>query len=155
MKQTLHSTSSPRPWLWLWVTLLTCVAQVAYADRLKDDQYYKVTEHTDHVTLEILIADGKSTDTWCEWGSVRAYSENGRKGTVYHIMDVETDHHDDDSENWEFYAQTKMPGSRAWLTNTASGVEQEIGPSQGTEWRDRAGNVRYIMYKGKDNLYPL
>lgn len=154
MMQTLHSKSSPRPWLWLWVVLLSAVTQVAYADRLKDDQYYKVTEHTDHVTLEILIADGKSTDTWCEWGSVRAYSENGRKGTVYHIMDVETDHHADDSENWEFYAQTKMPGSRAWLTNTSTGVEQEIGPSQGTEWRDRTGNVRYIMYKGKDNLYP-
>ena len=154
MKATRHLYSPPRPWLWLWVTLLSAVTQVAYADRLKEDQYYKVTEHTDHVSFEILIADGYSTDTWCEWGSIRAYSEDGRKGIVYHIMDVETDHHDDDSENWEFYAQTKMDGSRAWLTNTSTSVEKEITQSHGTEWKDRASNVRYIMYKGKDNLYP-
>lgn len=144
----------PRPWIWLLATLLSAVVQVAYADRLKDDQYYKVTEHTDHVTLEILIADGNWSDTWCEWGSIRAYSENGRKGTVYHIMDVETDHHADDSENWEFYAQTKMDGSRAWHTNTSTGVEKEITQGQGDDWKNRSSNVRHVMYKGKSNLYP-
>ena len=145
METNLRCTKTHRKlWLWLAVLLLSVTAQVAHADRIKDDKYYKVTQYSDHVSLEILVADLDVGNTWCKWGSIRAYSQDGRKGEVFHILDVENDDNgDDDSETWEIYAHNRLSGSQAFLTNPASGGEVEIGFCTDDEWSNRSSNVRY------------
>ena len=156
METNLRCSKTHRKlWLWLAVLLLSVTAQVAHADRIKDDKYYKVTQYSDHVSLEILVADLDVGNTWCKWGSIRAYSQDGRKGEVFHILDVENDDNgDDDSETWEIYAHNRLSGSQAFLTNPASGGEVEIGFCTDDEWSNRSSNVRYRIQKGKSNEYP-
>ena len=155
METNLRCTKTHRKlWLWLAVLLLSVTAQVAHADRIKDDKYFKVTQYSDHVSFEILVADLWSSDTWCKWGSIRAYSQSDRKGEVFYIMDVQNDDADNDTEGWEIYAHNILPGSQAFLTNPLSGSEVEIGTCTDEEWTNHASNVRYKIYKGEDNLYP-
>ena len=58
MKQLTNITSKSR-WLWMWLFALILSAQVTnvYADKLVDSGNFKVTEHGDHVSFEIMIAD--------------------------------------------------------------------------------------------------
>ena len=153
MKQQTNLALKSR-WLCTWLFALILSAQVTnvYADKLVDAGNFKVTEHGDHVTFEIMIADLYSSNTWCEWGSIRAYSNSNRTGTVYHLMDVECDDNgDDDKIGWDFYAQTKMKGGRAWLTNSKSGTEVEIEADP--NWDNRSNRKKYTMEKQKSDNY--
>ena len=153
MKQLTNIASkSRRLWMWLFALILSAQVMNVHADKLTDTGNYKVTEHGDHVTFEIMIADLYSSNTWCEWGSIRAYSNSNRTGTVYHLMDVECDDNGDDSKiGWDFYAQTKMKGGRAWLTNPQYGSEKEIVDDP--NWDNRSARTKYTMSKGSDDNY--
>ena len=147
--QSSHKRQAPVLWIWVLMMLLSANATTALADEIKKEANYTATVHGDHISLEVMVADLKSANTWCKSGSIRAYSQSGRKGTVLHLMDVETDNCSNDNEiGWELYAQTKMPGSMAFLTNSMMGEQTEIKASEGDEWSQRADNVKYTLRKG-------
>ena len=151
-------------WVWWLVMVLSMSVTPAFADKIKDDANFTVTEHNGYVTFEIMLMDGNWSDTWCRVGSVHAYSGSGGTGTDLHIMDVETNHDDDDRTNWEFFARNTTDGSIAFLANpVASGAIIEIRPAAWEDWKDgnddnnrnaRPSSVRYTCEKSSGNLCP-
>ena len=147
----IDSFSQSGRWFWLMVVMLATSVMTMRADEIVKEKNYKVTNYSDHVSFEIMIADLNYSNTWCEWGTIYAYSQEGRKGTKIALMDVETDDNgDDDKVGWDFYARNRVDGSKAFLTNPKSGDDVEIRRMTDAEWKNK--KKTYEMEKKKETL---
>ena len=136
--------------------MLTAFATSVQADDMKKEQFFTMTSYTDHVSFEILLTDLWSSNTWAKQGTIRAYSQDGRKGDVLWLMDVQTkDWDDDDKADWDVFARVAIDGAKAWFTNMYGGGEKEITRVAQSDWNDNTYDQhRYTLNKGykKDDL---
>lgn len=163
MQTHLHSSPPARLLSWLMVLLFTGIAAPALADELDKDENFTVTQYKDHLHFKLMIMDGKNKDTWCRVGSIHAYSGPNKTGTHIHLMDVECDQGEDDSTDKEIFSRNVHEGTRAFLTNTPTGVEKLIDFASWDQWgngyddnvrKNRPTEVRYTIKKSSSELRP-
>lgn len=163
LRQLSQAFPSSRLWSWMMVVLFAFMASPALADELDNDKNFTVTQYKDHLHFKIMIMDGKNKDTWCRVGSIHAWSGANQTGTHLHLMDVECDQGEDDSTDKEIFSRNVLEGTKAFLTNPASGENPVIQFASWSEWGDgnnddvrkaRPNKVRYTIKKESSDLRP-
>lgn len=133
------------------MTLLLLVAGVSGLmadDWVLFESKYNATHYTDHLYLEVFLADLDGKNTYCQEGTLIA--TNGSKSidllTLKYINQG-----DDESQTAEVYAKLLMSNAKAWFINSQSG-DQELSTSEKSHWLTKEGSDYHYM-KTKINFY--
>ncbi len=134
------------------MTLLLLVAgtnAVKASDWVLNEDKYSATHYTDHLYLEVFLADLDGKNTFCQEGTLIA--TNGVKSidllTLKYINEG-----DDDKDNADVKAKLVMPNAKAWFTNGAYGVPELTGTEQ-TFLLKKWGSSKHYMTAYIDLYY--
>ena len=133
------------------MTLLLLVAGVSGLmadDWVLFESKYNATHYTDHLYLEVFLADLDGKNTYCQEGTLIA--TNGSKSidllTLKYINEG-----DDENQTAKVKAKLLMKNAKAWFTNSQSG-DQELSTSENTHWLTKWGSDYHYM-TAQINLY--
>ena len=150
MKQTTRQRRG-RPWQWLQVTALMLVmlaggSSAAQADRMKNNDYFTMSNQYDHLHFSLLAADLDGANSYSKSGTIKATCN----GTTYEILKIHsTGSGDDDGNSWNVYGYDPNGsdwGGVCYITNTSTGGETKVD-------RGNSDN-NYSVKKGEDDEYP-
>ena len=144
MNNYRHNDVRPgtRRWAWGLVVLFVMCATTVWADRVRNDLYYVLSNHGDYISFDLLMTDLGGRNTYCKSGTV--WAVNTQTSKEIKLFDVYTnDMKDDDRSDWDIYAQMFCKGAKAYLTNCVGNPEKEI----------TAEKTKYTVDKGYKNDY--
>ncbi|MBQ7996524.1 MAG: hypothetical protein IJ249_02520 [Paludibacteraceae bacterium] len=122
---------------------------VMASDWVLNEDKYSATHYTDHLYLEVFLADLDGKNTFCQEGTLIA--TNGSKSidllTLKYINEG-----DDDKDNADVKAKLVMPNAKAWFTNGAYGVPELTGTEQ-TFLLKKWGSSKHYMTACIDLYY--
>ena len=124
------------------IVLATATAR---ADRMKDNDYFTMSNKGDHLHFKLQMADAWSLNTYCDWGGILC--SDGTSNTE--IIILYSGDGDDDGDNWKIYAMDRNGqnwGGQSFITNIYPSGESKI------EFRNGDSGTAYTIRK-KD-LYP-
>lgn len=128
--------------------LSACVGTIQADDWVLFESKYNAWHYTDHLYLEVFLADLDGGNTYCKEGTLVA--TNGSKSidllTLKYINQG-----DDESQTAEVYAKLLMSNAKAWFINSQSG-DQELSTSEKSHWLTKEGSDYHYM-KTKINFY--
>ena len=131
----------------LWM-LIAGTSSLLADDWVLFESKYNAWHYTDHLYLEVFIADLDGGNTYCKEGTLVA--TNGSKSidllTLKYINQG-----DDESQTAEVKAALKMKNAKAWFTNSQTG-DQELTSSEKSFWLTKWGDDHHYMTT-KINLY--
>ena len=119
------------------------------SDWVLNEDKYNAVHYTDHLYLEVFLADLDGKNTFCQEGTLIA--TNGVKSidllTLKYINEG-----DDDKDNADVKAKLVMPNAKAWFTNGAYGVPELTGTEQ-TFLLKKWGSSKHYMTACIDLYY--
>ena len=132
----------------LLILLIACVTRIQADDWVLFESKYNATHYTDHLYLEVFLADLVGKNTYCQTGTLIA--TNGSKSidllTLKYINEG-----DDESQTAQVKAKLLMKNAKAWFTNSQSG-DLELSTSEKSYWLTKWGGDYHYM-TAKINLY--
>ena len=132
----------------LLILLIACVTRIQADDWVLFESKYNATHYTDHLYLEVFLADLDGKNTYCQTGTLIA--TNGSKSidllTLKYINEG-----DDESQTAQVKAKLLMKNAKAWFTNSQSG-DLELSTSEKSYWLTKWGGDYHYM-TAKINLY--
>jgi hypothetical protein len=122
---------------------------VKASDWVLNEDKYSATHYTDHLYLEVFLADLDGKNTFCQEGTLIA--TNGVKSidllTLKYVNEG-----DDDKDNADVKAKLVMPNAKAWFTNGAYGTP-ELTSSEQTFSLKKWGSDKHYMTACIDLYY--
>ena len=118
------------------------------ADWVLNEDKYSATHYTDHLYLEVFLADLDWGNTYCQEGTVTA--TNGSK-SVDLLKFKYINEGDDENETAEVKAQLVMPNAKAYFTNSSG--SSEIGTDESSYWLKKWGSDNHYMTAKVDFYY--
>ena len=117
------------------------------SDWVLNEDKYNGEHYTDHLYLEVFLADLDGKNTYCKEGTLRA--TNGSK-TIDLLTLKYINQGDDDSQTAEVKAKLVMSNAKAYFTNSSG--SDEITTSEKSYWLYKWGSSNHYM-TAKINLY--
>lgn len=118
------------------------------ADWVLNEDKYSATHYTDHLYLEVFLADLDCGNTYCQEGTVTA--TNGSK-SVDLLKFKYINEGSDENETAEVKAQLVMPNAKAYFTNSSG--SSEIGTDESSYWLKKWGSDNHYMTAKVDFYY--
>lgn len=144
-------SSLPKQWVWLLVLMLSVLfTKVQASDWVLDASKYNAWHSTDHICMEVFLADLDHTNTFSDGGYV--YAKNSSK-TIKLMYLRYINQGDDESQTAEVKAYVVENNARAWFTNSLIG-EQKVGTSESSFWLTKWGSDNHYMTAKIDYYYP-
>ena len=117
---------------------------VMASDWVLNEDKYSATHYTDHLYLEVFLADLDYRNTYCQEGTLIA--TNGSKSidllTLKYINEG-----DDDKDDAEVKAKLVMPNAKAWFTNEVYGWGELTANEQTFTLRKWGSDKHYMTAK--------
>ena len=133
----------------LSLLLLLAGTTLHASDWVLNEDKYNATHYTDHLYLEVFLADLDYGNTYCKEGTLTATN-----GSV--SIDLLTlkyvNQGDDESQTAEVKGKLLMPNAKAWVTNSQSG-NQELTTSEQSFWLTKWGSDHHYMTAKIDFYY--
>jgi len=132
--------------------LLLCVLSLPAqaSDWVLNEGKYNATQSTDHLCLEVFLADLDGSNTYSKGGHV--YATNGVR-TIDMMYLEYVNQGDDESQTAEVKAYVCEENARAWFTNSQMG-DQQIGTSKSSFWLTKWGSDNHYMTAKINYYYP-
>ena len=132
------------------ITLSALTTPAHASDWVLDESKYTAKAYSDHLYMEVFIADLDGKNTYSKGGTV--YATNGKK--TISLMDLEyINQGSDGSQTAEVKARVVESNARAWFTNSQSG-DQKVGTSTQSYWLTKWGSSNHYMTVKIDYYYP-
>ncbi|MBQ8066386.1 MAG: LamG domain-containing protein [Prevotella sp.] len=113
--------------------LLSLSSQQVLANELKSSSNYSMSSSNDHLYFKIIVADLVGRDDWVTDGKVKAYSQDGQKGTCLTLFNVWTV----DQSNTDYhriYGKIEQDGALAKYVTTYSSGAQYLTNGSDPTW---------------------
>ena len=113
--------------------LLSLSSQQVLANELKSSSNYGMSSSNDHLYFKIIVADLVGRDDWVTDGKVKAYSQDGQKGTCLTLFNVWTV----DQSNTDYhriYGKIEQDGALAKYVTTYSSGAQYLTNGSDPTW---------------------
>ncbi|MBO6287861.1 MAG: hypothetical protein J6M94_04640 [Prevotella sp.] len=120
------------------------------SDWVRDEGHYHAYSYSDHIKMELNIADLDYGNTYSAGGYV--YATNGLQ-TVKLLYLKYINQGDDESQTAEVKAYLCETNAKAWFTNSQTG-DQEIGTTEKSFWLTKEGSDYHYMVTKIDYYYP-
>ena len=120
------------------------------SDWVRDEGHYHAYSYSDHIKMELNIADLDYGNTYSAGGYV--YATNGLQ-TVKLLYLKYINQGDDESQTAEVKAYLCETNAKAWFTNSQAG-DQEIGTTEKSFWLTKEGSDYHYMVTKIDYYYP-
>ena len=119
------------------------------SDWVLDESKYKVAQYSDHLRLEVFLADLDSKNTYSKGGTV--FATNG--ATTINLLYLEyINEGSDESQTAKVKAYLSDANSRAWFSNSAG--QSDITTTNTTFWLYKWGSDYHYMTAEIDFYYP-
>ncbi len=130
--------------------LTACVGTIQADDWVLFESKYNAWHYTDHLYLEVFLADLDGGNTYCKEGTLVA--TNGKQS--YELVKLKyINEGDDEDQTAKVKATLLMRNSKAWFTNSQSG-DQELSTSEQTHWLTKWGSDYHYMTAQINFYYP-
>ena len=135
--------------LMLMIMLCTLSMSSYASDWVLDESKYKVAQYSDHLRLEVFLADLDSKNTYSKGGTV--FATNG--ATTINLLYLEyINEGSDESQTAKVKAYLSDANSRAWFSNSAG--QSDITTTNTTFWLYKWGSDYHYMTAEIDFYYP-
>ena len=131
----------------LLMTAGTTAAMMA-SDWVLNEDKYNGEHYTDHLYLEVFLADLDRGNTYCKEGTLRA-TDGSRTIDLMELRYVNQG--DDESQTAQVYAKLLMSNAKAWFTNSSG--SDEITSSEKSYWLYKWGSDNHYMTAKLDLYY--
>ncbi len=129
--------------------LLAGTSALRASDWVLNEDKYSATHYTDHLYLEVFLADLDGKNTYCQEGTLIA--TNGSKSIDLLSLKY-INEGDDESNNADVKAKLLMSNAKAWFTNGAYGTP-ELTSSEQTFSLKKWGSDKHYMTAQIDLYY--
>ena len=104
------------------LSLMALLPGTAVANELFNSSWYTMSSSVDHLTFNLLLADLRGRDDWVVTGRVKAYSQQGRKGTSHSLFNVWTVDQSNTAEH-RIYGSMEQNGALGKITHLKKGAD--------------------------------